>query len=184
MYGLIKTWCDTNKLYCCYLEMTCMHRIRLNYWPNQASTFKSMTSMGLMWSTLVSCWSVQDLYFWMMSNGSLFTGKKISWGGSSVLCWSMSFVSGYDFGYLLKLLTCTSMPADESEFFEILRIYFPCIYDIKYLMRSCKNLKGGLQDIADDLQVGWWDTMDTMIGSCRSFFIGCTSRSTTSSWQW
>lgn len=61
--------------------------------------------------------------------------------------------SGYDFGYLLKLLTCSPMPADETEFFEILRLYFPCIYDIKYLMRSCKNLKGGLQDIADDLQV-------------------------------
>lgn len=45
------------------------------------------------------------------------------------------------------------MPADESEFFELLRTYFPCIYDIKYLMKSCKNLKGGLQDIADDLQV-------------------------------
>ncbi|ORY99279.1 ribonuclease H-like domain-containing protein [Syncephalastrum racemosum] len=65
----------------------------------------------------------------------------------------ISFHSGYDFGYLLKLLTCSSMPADESEFFDLLRIYFPCIYDIKYLMRSCKNLKGGLQDIADDLQV-------------------------------
>lgn len=78
--------------------------------------------------------------------------------------------SGYDFGYLLKLLTCTSMPADESEFFEILRIYFPCIYDIKYLMRSCKNLKGGLQDIADDLQVGKvYVYIDTMIGSRRSF---------------
>ncbi|KAG2222761.1 hypothetical protein INT45_013125 [Circinella minor] len=65
----------------------------------------------------------------------------------------ISFHSGYDFGYLLKLLTCSAMPADETEFFDILRIYFPCIYDIKYLMRSCKNLKGGLQDIADDLQV-------------------------------
>ncbi|KAI7881595.1 CAF1-domain-containing protein [Lichtheimia hyalospora FSU 10163] len=65
----------------------------------------------------------------------------------------ISFHSGYDFGYLLKLLTCSPMPADETEFFEILRLYFPCIYDIKYLMRSCKNLKGGLQDIADDLQV-------------------------------
>ena len=61
--------------------------------------------------------------------------------------------SGYDFGYLLKILTCAPMPPDESQFFELLRTYFPCIYDIKYLMKSCKNLKGGLQDIADDLQV-------------------------------
>ncbi|KAJ2961564.1 hypothetical protein NQZ79_g3150 [Umbelopsis isabellina] len=65
----------------------------------------------------------------------------------------ISFHSGYDFGYLLKVLTCAPMPADESQFFELLRTYFPCIYDIKYLMKSCKNLKGGLQDIADDLQV-------------------------------
>ncbi|GAN07390.1 CCR4 associated factor [Mucor ambiguus] len=65
----------------------------------------------------------------------------------------ISFHSGYDFGYLLKVLTCSIMPADETEFFELLRTYFPCIYDIKYLMKSCKNLKGGLQDIADDLQV-------------------------------
>ncbi|CAO3584280.1 unnamed protein product [Absidia cylindrospora] len=65
----------------------------------------------------------------------------------------ISFHSGYDFGYLLKVLTCSSMPADESDFFDLLRTYFPCVYDIKYLMKSCKNLKGGLQDIADDLQV-------------------------------
>ncbi|ORX50872.1 ribonuclease CAF1 [Hesseltinella vesiculosa] len=65
----------------------------------------------------------------------------------------ISFHSGYDFGYLLKVLTCANMPADETEFFDLLRTYFPCVYDIKYLMKSCKNLKGGLQDIADDLQV-------------------------------
>jgi len=34
-----------------------------------------------------------------------------------------------------------------------MRCYFPCIYDIKYLMKSCKNLKGGLNDLADDLGV-------------------------------
>jgi CCR4-NOT transcription complex subunit 7/8 len=45
------------------------------------------------------------------------------------------------------------MPADESLFIELLKTYFPCVYDIKYLMKSCKDLKGGLQDIADDLQV-------------------------------
>ncbi|TPX59444.1 hypothetical protein PhCBS80983_g02461 [Powellomyces hirtus] len=64
-----------------------------------------------------------------------------------------SFHSGYDFGYLLKLLTCQPLPPEEADFFDILRIYFPCIYDIKYLMKSCKNLKGGLQDVADDLQI-------------------------------
>jgi CCR4-NOT transcription complex subunit 7/8 len=65
----------------------------------------------------------------------------------------IAYYSGYDFGYLLKVLTCSPLPAEESEFFDLLRTYFPCIYDIKYLMKSFKNLKGGLQDIADDLQV-------------------------------
>jgi len=65
----------------------------------------------------------------------------------------ISFHSGYDFGYLLKVLTCKPLPSEESEFFESIRTYFPCIYDIKYLMKSCKNLKGGLNDLADDLKI-------------------------------
>lgn len=67
----------------------------------------------------------------------------------------ISFHSGYDFGYLLKVLTCNALPAEEVEFFEQLNIYFPCIYDIKFLMKSCKNLKGGLQDVANDLKVSF-----------------------------
>lgn len=65
----------------------------------------------------------------------------------------LSFHSGYDFGYLLKMLTDQNLPADESEFFELLRVYFPTNYDVKYLMKSCKNLKGGLQEVADELQL-------------------------------
>lgn len=65
----------------------------------------------------------------------------------------LSFHSGYDFGYLLKLLTDQNLPAEESEFFELLRIYFPTIYDVKYLMKSCKNLKGGLQEVAEQLEL-------------------------------
>lgn len=45
------------------------------------------------------------------------------------------------------------LPAEESGFFNMLHTFFPCIYDVKYLMKSCKNLKGGLQDVADDLQI-------------------------------
>lgn len=65
----------------------------------------------------------------------------------------LSFHSGYDFGYLLKLLTDQNLPAEEGEFFELLRLYFPTIYDVKYLMKSCKNLKGGLQEVADQLEL-------------------------------
>jgi len=65
----------------------------------------------------------------------------------------LSFHSGYDFGYLLSLLTNVHLPDCESEFFDLLNIYFPKIYDIKYLMKSCKNLKGGLQEVADTLEV-------------------------------
>jgi CCR4-NOT transcription complex subunit 7/8 len=65
----------------------------------------------------------------------------------------ISFHSGYDYGYLLKVLTCQALPKQESQFFDLLHTYFPCVYDIKYLMKSCENLKGGLQKVADQLQV-------------------------------
>jgi CCR4-NOT transcription complex subunit 7/8 len=62
--------------------------------------------------------------------------------------------SGYDFGYLLSMLSGCNLPSEESDFFELLRIYFPNIYDVKYLMKSCKNLKGGLQEVSEQLEVG------------------------------
>jgi len=65
----------------------------------------------------------------------------------------ISFHSGYDYGYLLKVLTCEPLPKEETEFFALLKTYFPCVYDIKYLMKSCENLKGGLQKIAEELKI-------------------------------
>ncbi|XP_049825617.1 CCR4-NOT transcription complex subunit 7 isoform X4 [Aethina tumida] len=65
----------------------------------------------------------------------------------------LSFHSGYDFGYLIKLLTDNNLPQDENDFFELLKLYFPTIYDVKYLMKSCKNLKGGLQEVAEQLDL-------------------------------
>ena len=34
----------------------------------------------------------------------------------------ITFHSGYDFGYLLKILTCQPLPLGEPEFFELLRV--------------------------------------------------------------
>ena len=41
----------------------------------------------------------------------------------------------------MKLLTDARLPEEEHEFFHILNLFFPAIYDVKYLMKSCKNLK-------------------------------------------
>jgi len=65
----------------------------------------------------------------------------------------ISFHSGYDYGYLLKILTCEALPKEESDFFELLKTYFPCVYDVKYLMKSCETLKGGLQKVAEALEL-------------------------------
>mmetsp|Transcript_25695 Transcript_25695/g.35478 ORF Transcript_25695/g.35478 Transcript_25695/m.35478 type:complete len:286 (-) Transcript_25695:15-872(-) len=65
----------------------------------------------------------------------------------------ITFHSGYDFGYLLKVLTCSPLPVTENEFFEVLKLYFPQIYDMKYLMKFCGSLHGGLNKLAEQLEV-------------------------------
>ncbi|GMI17656.1 hypothetical protein TrLO_g10532 [Triparma laevis f. longispina] len=62
-----------------------------------------------------------------------------------------SFHSGYDYGYLLKLLTSSPLPNDEKDFFDLLFKYFPTIYDIKYMASLVDGFWGGLQRTADDL---------------------------------
>eukprot|EP00300_Choanocystis_sp_HF-7_P034517 c47327_g1_i1.p1 GENE.c47327_g1_i1~~c47327_g1_i1.p1 ORF type:complete len:319 (+),score=53.28 c47327_g1_i1:108-959(+) len=65
----------------------------------------------------------------------------------------VSFASSYDFAYLLKILTCAPLPADEDAFFEVLYLYFPAILDIKHILKAINGNRGGLQDIADELAV-------------------------------
>ena len=43
----------------------------------------------------------------------------------------ISFHSGYDFGYLLKILTNESLPKNRTEFLKLIEIYFPHFYDVK-----------------------------------------------------
>lgn len=65
----------------------------------------------------------------------------------------VTFHSAYDFGYLLKLLTCRSLPDTQGEFFNLINIYFPIVYDIKHLMKFCNSLHGGLNKLAELLEV-------------------------------
>lgn len=83
----------------------------------------------------------------------------------------LSFHSGYDFGYLIKLLTNAPLPADEADFRDLVKIFFPKLWDIKFLLRHAQRAlapqnkltptassilntlgqKSGLQDLADEL---------------------------------
>lgn len=65
----------------------------------------------------------------------------------------VSFHSSYDFGYLVKTLTCSELPNDEAAFMELLHTYFPYIYDVKYMMTAVEGMHGGLSALADTLQV-------------------------------
>jgi CCR4-NOT transcription complex subunit 7/8 len=66
----------------------------------------------------------------------------------------ISFHSGYDFGYFVKLLTSITLPASEDDFFDVLKLWFPSVYDIKVMVRVFRDSsRGGLQDIADELGV-------------------------------
>ena len=65
----------------------------------------------------------------------------------------ISFHSSYDFGYLIKVLTCSQLPDDEASFFNLLRTFFPCFYDIKYMVANIDGMHGGLQRIAELINV-------------------------------
>uniref|UniRef100_UPI00398E6A44 CCR4-NOT transcription complex subunit 7-like n=1 Tax=Pristiophorus japonicus TaxID=55135 RepID=UPI00398E6A44 len=64
------------------------------------------------------------------------------------------FHNGYDFGCKIKFLTPSRQTEEEQEFFDILHLYMtPAIYDVIYLMKSCKNLKGGLQEVTEQFEL-------------------------------
>lgn len=63
------------------------------------------------------------------------------------------FHGAYDMAYLLRLLTNKPLPAEKSEFIEVMKIYFPVVYDVQYLVQTCTNLTGGLKTLADKLEL-------------------------------
>lgn len=111
--------------------------------------------------------------------GSLITTSGLAF--NSDVHW-LSFHSGYDFGYLIKLLSDDALPADQTQFFDLVKMYFPKLWDIKFLLRHAQRIrhssarptvqsspqvlspeanrildslgqKSGLQDLADELHV-------------------------------
>ncbi|KAH7819631.1 putative CAF1 family ribonuclease containing protein [Monocercomonoides exilis] len=81
-----------------------------------------------------------------------------------------TFHSGYDFGYLLKILTCSELPPTDNDFRHLMDLFFPTIFDLKIV----SGTKSGLNKLADDMRVRRLGTMhqagsDSMV-TCLTFF--------------
>ncbi|XP_010537879.1 PREDICTED: probable CCR4-associated factor 1 homolog 7 [Tarenaya hassleriana] len=113
----------------------------------------------------------------LLISSGLVLNEDIQW---------VTFHSGYDFG-LLKLLTNRNLPEMQSGFFKLINMYFPILYDIKHLMRFCNSLHGGLNKLAELLEVervgvchqAGSDSLLTLRSYRKlkeNFFIGCLKK--------
>lgn len=67
----------------------------------------------------------------------------------------LAFHAGYDFGYLMKLVSGRDLPEREDEFTSQFHLMFPSVFDIKYLLRSTSDITHscGLDVLSETLGV-------------------------------
>ncbi|KAJ9471892.1 putative CCR4-associated factor 1-like protein 6 [Diplonema papillatum] len=64
----------------------------------------------------------------LLSSGLVLdAGVPVTW---------LSFHAGYDYGYLIKILTDAELPAEENDFFDLMDTYFPNVFDIKFILKQ------------------------------------------------
>ncbi|PIA46074.1 hypothetical protein AQUCO_01600388v1 [Aquilegia coerulea] len=84
-------------------------------------------------------------FAYLMINSGLLRNSTLIWIG---------FHTGYDFGYLIKMLNGGKLPNDLSDFVQAVRYNFGGrAFDIKHIMKACEGLYGGLERVAKVLGV-------------------------------
>ncbi|KAA8536481.1 hypothetical protein F0562_028959 [Nyssa sinensis] len=69
------------------------------------------------------------------------------------LTW-VTFHGAYDFGFLIKILVRKMLPRDLWLFMRLVKYYFGTeFYDVKYMIRHCDGLYGGLERVSKSLNV-------------------------------
>eukprot|EP01059_Diplonema_ambulator_P017589 TRINITY_DN295_c1_g2_i4.p1 TRINITY_DN295_c1_g2~~TRINITY_DN295_c1_g2_i4.p1 ORF type:complete len:419 (+),score=47.34 TRINITY_DN295_c1_g2_i4:187-1257(+) len=107
-------------------------------------SIKLLTDSGIEFSQLKEKGCDVSRFAELILSSGLVLSDEITW---------VSFASGYDFAYLIRLLTSQEVPYEESQFLELLEMYFPSFYDTKHMARTCEVLQwnGGLDGLASVL---------------------------------
>ena len=96
--------------------------------------FKNLKANGIQLSLLAEYFIISGL----------FLNSEITW---------ITFHGNYDFAYILKLLINEHLPEKEEDFMNLLKIYFPKFYDLKYLLQNSNFLEGGLNKLSKTLHI-------------------------------
>ncbi len=78
----------------------------------------------------------------MLISSGLILNDDIKW---------ISFHGAYDFAYLLKVITNQPLPDKESSFLDLMEMYFPFYYDVRYLVKN--NFRGSLSKLAQEFDI-------------------------------
>ncbi|KAG8881075.1 hypothetical protein FRB97_000194 [Tulasnella sp. 331] len=87
---------------------------------------------------------IPDQFAELLITSGLVLNDEVTW---------VSYASQNDLGYLLKVLTAAPLPTAEVDFHDLLAIWLPRLYDIKYIVRSMRPIKAGLQELADEFGI-------------------------------
>ena len=71
----------------------------------------------------------------------------------------ITFQAGYDLAYLVKLVSAQSLPKTNAEYEEVVKIYFPHYYDVRYIMQSVVPVVGSLETLAKEMGVVRYGSM-------------------------
>ena len=127
---------------------TCSWQFNLKYdCDNDEHSNESITMLynsGIDFNLMKNKGIPHDLFAEYLITSGLVLNENVTW-----IC----FNGISDFAYLLKLIINDVLPDEENQFNDLLQLYFPNIYDIKYLVNDNEAYKGGLNKLAKELNV-------------------------------